>query len=691
MINEADRILAIISQAWGSDDNEGYCFFPWVEGSNRTFHTKSFYWPTDRLEVLDHMVAHEDHDLYWCPMLFSEDQRRVPYAQEEYCLWADLDEADPRQIDPQWRPTVAWETSPGRYQALWLLEDPEAEDLYGASRKGADNHRMTYLVDADPSGWDTTQLLRLPGWVNHKSQYEVDGEFPKGRLLWGDKKPGPYYQAEDFNALPEIPNLSEEVPIDAELFDQVDSIEAERVLNRVRHDMPPAALARMEKGPEDGEDRSRPMFYFMRCLADVGCTVAEIVAVIRPTRWNKFKGRPTEIEDLGNQATSAWKKRKKSLREEVSYAGMTADEFIRTAKAPKWLVKDMLVRGSVGFIGGEPKARKSWVALDLAMSIAATSRGYNAPFLDKFSVMSAGPVLYFVLEDGQYLFSARMRQIWESKTKFDGVGLVRNSSGGLDWAPKASHTMGIPLTLVHNQRVNLSDPDCIAMIHQRIREGVTHSDGSKSKFALVLIDTLMRGMGGADINHMGEMMNTILDPLTRIAKREDTTIMLVHHFNKGKPEGEVRGGTRLLGSQALHAWAEDSLYLTAREHGFAMELESKTAPSNRWEFVTDPTQRTWSPRHTLDVGAQIHDPRVEEVTQPKARTTVIDNTPKQWTHARKPKVVNALRRLGPGPHRCADIAREANMAPSNAHSALQRAHTYGLVVKEGREWALFQE
>ena len=666
---QADEILRTISQAWGPEDNEGYCFFPWVEGEKRSFRTKSFQWPSQRSDIIAHMQAHEGHDLYWCPMLFDSDARRVEHAQEEYSLWADLDESDPNKIPRKWKPSVAWETSPGRYQALWLLEDPEIEDLYGASKKGADNQRMTYMVDADPSGWDTTQLLRLPGWTNHKPQYEDDeGEYPTGRLLWDD---GPRYVAKQFDRLPAIPDIETDVEIDPELFENIDGIVAGEVLDRVRSLLPKTVPERMENGPEGGEDRSRPMFYFMRCLADVGCSVQEIVAVIRESKWNKFRGRVDEIEQLSAQATTAWKKRKKSLSEQVDYSGVLLDDFISSAVPPHWLVKDMITRGSVGFIGGEPKARKSWVALDLAMSVAATAATHHTKFLDKFSVHNPGPVLYFVLEDGQYLFTQRAKQVWESKTKYDGVRL-RAQGRDVQSDVKGEHKTELPMVIIHNQKVNLSDEGSMALVQDRIREGYTYSDGTKSKFALVIIDTLMRSTGGADINSMSEMMNGILDPLTRMAKRHRSTILLVHHFGKSKPEGEVRGGTRLLGSQALHAWAEDSLYLTAREHGFVIELESKTAPTNRWEFRTDPTQRTWSPRYTLDVGGEIH---FAEVQKPKKQQG-------------PPKALVALRSLDLGPHTTKEVADVIDWGVPSTHRALTRLTDQGKVTKVGTLWQL---
>jgi hypothetical protein len=669
-ISKADQILRIISQAWGPEDNTGYCFFPWVEGPDRKFRSKSFQWPQQRDDILQHMLAHEGDDLYWCPLLFAQDARQVQYATEEYALWADLDEADPRKIDPKWKPSIAWETSPGRYQALWLLNDPDEEDLYGASQKGADNQRMTRLVDADPSGWDTTQLLRLPGWTNHKSQYEDEnGEFPQGKLLWSK---GPRYNAEQFNELPAIDDEGEELPLDAELFEKIDGVEPGEVLDRVRLLLPKSVPERMERGPQEGEDRSKPMFYFMRCLADVGCSIQEIVAVIRPTPWNKFRGRKTELEDLAEQAKTAWTKRKKQFSETVDYTGLNVNDFIAAAKPPKWLVRNMIVRGNVGFIGGEPKARKSWVALDLAMSVAGSASAHHMHFLDQFAVEQSGPVLYFVLEDSPHLMSDRIKKVWEAKTKYDGTQLILHE-GGVYSEPRGSR-IEAPLTLVHGHQVNFSDKDSMAKVQQRIRQGYTMANGKKWAYALVIFDTFMRSVGGSDINHMGEMMNIVLDPLTRMAKRENTTILLVHHFNKSRVEGEIRGGTRLLGSQALHAWAEDSLYLTAREHGFIMELESKAAPSGRWDFKTDPTQRTWAPTYTLDAGAQVHDIDFSTVERPKPRRG--SNTPK--LSGNSAKVWRACLRLQPeGPQRCSDISRAAGLSPAATYNCLRKLQEIG--------------
>ena len=142
--------------------------------------------------------------------MFEQPRRQLELAMDEHCLWADLDEVDPTQLE-EYPPTIAWETSPGRYQALWLTQG----DIQGASWPGRENQCLTYHIGADPSGWDTTQLLRIPGWKNHKPEYkEKYGDYPEGKLLW---QRGRVYLQDEFNDLPEFENwwVPERPPVTA--------------------------------------------------------------------------------------------------------------------------------------------------------------------------------------------------------------------------------------------------------------------------------------------------------------------------------------------------------------------------------------------------------------------------------------------------------------------------------------------
>src|SRR6478609_92599 len=131
-------MVTVVSKAWG--DQHGYCFFPYIdreaqretglrragyhEGPDRSeldTRGQAFNWPQDRREIVDYLDEHlkKGHDVYWCPSLFEYPSRRSDLAMDEHALWADLDAIDPRQIT-DYPPTIAWESSPDRFQALWL-------------------------------------------------------------------------------------------------------------------------------------------------------------------------------------------------------------------------------------------------------------------------------------------------------------------------------------------------------------------------------------------------------------------------------------------------------------------------------------------------------------------------------------------------------------------------------------------
>src|SRR5258706_8545673 len=89
--------------------------------------------------------------LYFFVTGFSRPIRRKQYALGGHYLFADLDAVDPEEIE--WEPTVAWESSPGRFQCVWQV-DRFNEQL---------NVRLTRAINSDPSGADLTQVLRIPG------------------------------------------------------------------------------------------------------------------------------------------------------------------------------------------------------------------------------------------------------------------------------------------------------------------------------------------------------------------------------------------------------------------------------------------------------------------------------------------------------------------------------------------------
>lgn len=144
--------------------------------------------PTERGPWVDHIRSvtldtepfpqPENCDLYFTPLRFTADKRSNAHVGKPGVFFADLDPVHPESL--ALRPTFAWATSVGSYQAVWALMDViESYDEWASI-----NRSITHHTGADPGGWMGSKVLRVPGSINYKR-----GSY--GRLLWAD---GPVYE-----------------------------------------------------------------------------------------------------------------------------------------------------------------------------------------------------------------------------------------------------------------------------------------------------------------------------------------------------------------------------------------------------------------------------------------------------------------------------------------------------------------
>src|SRR5262245_66483443 len=72
----------------------------------------------------------------------------------------------------------------------------------------------------------------------------------------------------------------------------------------------------------------------------------------------------------------------------------------------RWLVTGLWSDEAVGIVGGEPKCCKSFLALDLALAVAA-----GVPCLRRFPVAHSGRVLLYAAEDAVIIVRRRLEGI----------------------------------------------------------------------------------------------------------------------------------------------------------------------------------------------------------------------------------------------------------------------------------------
>ena len=615
-----EQQLKVLTVIWGK--RPGYVFLPWIDGSaknkearRRGYHEgRAFKWPSERPAILEHLGQHQEDDLYFAVNMFKGKRRVEQLVLPNRVMFADLDPVDPHTLED--RPTIAWESSPERYQGIWVM----SELRENASAPGELNHRLTLAIKADPSGWDSTQLLRVPGRPNFKWDY-VDEESPNGvegrGLLWGN---GPRYTWDDFDELPEVGGLVSTLTgdLDEEVLKQIDRHEVWariklKLHGRIRE------LYRLRQNP--GLDRSDTMWELARSFADVGCNSLEIVQLIRHSVFNKFEGRSDEMQRLMITAQKALANRTSTPdmvveeEDEKKPSKITwLDEVVsKPIPRPQWLVKNIWTRGGCGFISGAPKSYKSWMGIDLAVSVATGTNFLNQ---DDFKVTTPRPVLYLQEEDDLRLVMERMATITEGKTPghYWGGQVVLEEDQPF-WIPPIAP---IPIGMHVQTGFVASDESWHSWLDEVIEE---------NKFALVIIDTLGTTAGDVDTDSSGDMMNRLLKPLKTLAKKHNTAICIIHH-NK-KSAGQGRAGNDMLGSVALHAWVDCAIYARSKDVNgeVAIEREAKLAQDmslrvkipHMFQRLSDGERVLWDPEVIIPGVGEDQDEQPEPEKEYKPR------------------------------------------------------------------------
>jgi phage terminase small subunit len=166
------------------------------EGINEP-STKYFDYPAATVAAAEHARKESEigREAYFCTHLLTARKRIKDNAAPVRTLWGEFD--GPEVPNGSLKPTALVESSPGHRHAYWRLTDaipPETAEAL--------NKRIAAATDADPSGFDLSQLLRVPGTVNHKYQ-----DLPVVRLIRLDGG-HEYVPADLDNSLPVIEKAS---------------------------------------------------------------------------------------------------------------------------------------------------------------------------------------------------------------------------------------------------------------------------------------------------------------------------------------------------------------------------------------------------------------------------------------------------------------------------------------------------
>ena len=219
-----------------------------------------------------------------------------------------------------------------------------------------------------------------------------------------------------------------------------------------------------------------------------------------------------------------------------------AHRLAERAAEQRWLVSSLWSEEAVGIIGGEPKCCKSFLALDLAVSVAA-----GTPCLRRFAVPRRGRVLLYSAEDALHIVRRRLEGICAAA----GVALA-----DLDVQVITAPAVRLDLAADRN-----SLDETIAILAPR----------------LLVLDPFVR-LHRIDENASGEVA-PLLAYLRELQRHHGIAVIVVHHAKKGA--SHVRAGQALRGSSEFHAWGDSNLYLRRAGEELTLTVEHRAAPACR--------------------------------------------------------------------------------------------------------------
>jgi hypothetical protein len=273
-----------------------------------------------------------------------------------------------------------------------------------------------------------------------------------------------------------------------------------------------------------------------------------------------------------------------------------ASQLSSAGPQTQWLVEGLWSEQAVGILGGEPKCCKSFLALDVAVSVAS-----GAACLRQFPVRRAGSVLLFPAEDSLAVVRQRLEGI---------AAAAQVPFGSLPVEVITAPSLRLDTSA---DRLRLSDTV------QQLRP------------ILLILDPLIR-LHRVDENDASQIA-ALLSYLRELQRQFQLAVMLVHHARKDSHAS--RPGQALRGSSELHGWGDSNLYMRRKGAQLTLSTEHRAAPG-----------RDHIPLQLTQAGPALALSVLEKTPlQPEAAPTPVARVRQALAQLQQPAPVGRLRQL----------------------------------------------
>lgn len=468
----------------------------------------------------------DKYDLYLSFTSTGGKERKKTNAQDTYIIAQDIDGAP---IPTDLPPSYYWETSPNKYQGVWVLDNkvnPQEHEILC--------RKLVKKYGFDPCGVDIVHLYRIPSTVNHKyaTDFKVSG-------LQGE---GTVYRKRDFMKHLEDVDISSRAVVEHEEIEyhnlDLDAVlEEYNAFKEFTHEL---AVDRSEwawkleqKMIMNGASKEEVKFVLLNAPDGKAKFTEETVDAEVNRAFAKSESLVEEseeevelvteltskmsIEEQGGKSIKTVSKKGKKRKNKFNI--VRVDEIEPFDPTDFWLIEDFWENGSVGVIGAPSKSFKSTFALNLACAVAT-----GKPFDGR--KVKQGAVLII---QGENNLSMEQHKIY--------------AVTGCDTPP--------PIYFVD---------DNITMEQVYRLENDIRELGVK----LLIIDPMYLLFGSGDINRHQDIVER-LEMLTRLSKNTGCAVMLIHHSRKLERGAKITTSD-MYGSAFIEGWYESMILLQRKSN-----------------------------------------------------------------------------------------------------------------------------
>lgn len=468
----------------------------------------------------------DKYDLYLSFTPTGGKERKKTNAQDTYIIAQDIDGAP---IPTDLPPSYYWETSPNKYQGIWILDNkvnPQEHEILC--------RKLVKKYGFDPCGVDIVHLYRIPSTVNHK--YATD--FKVSGLQGG----GTVYRKRDFVKHLEDVDISSRAVVENEEIEYL-NLDLDAVLeeyNAFKEFTHELAVDRSEwawkleqKMIMNGASKEEVKFVLLNAPDGKAKFTEETVDAEVNRAFAKSESLAEEseeevelvteltskmsIEEQGGKSIKTVSKKGKKRKNKFNI--VRVDEIEPFDPTDFWLIEDFWENGSVGVIGAPSKSFKSTFALNLACAVAT-----GKPFDGR--KVKQGAVLII---QGENNLSMEQHKIY--------------AVTGCDTPP--------PIYFVD---------DNITMEQVYRLENDIRELGVK----LLIIDPMYLLFGSGDINRHQDIVER-LEMLTRLSKNTGCAVMLIHHSRKLERGAKITTSD-MYGSAFIEGWYESMILLQRKSN-----------------------------------------------------------------------------------------------------------------------------